>query len=213
MEAKVEDAARAGRGVFARVTDAVARVIGLAMAAFHLYTAFTVSFTPMIQRSVHLAFGLALLFLITPTGKTAGRWDIALRWLSAAASAFVTIYAAIEFTNPEIFRVIDPTPLDIACGTLLVLLLLEATRRTAGLSLAIVAFAFFLYAFLGSHPPGLLGHPGFEYSQVIASLYLRLEGIFGTATGSSATYVYVFVLFGAVMMRLGGGDFFINLAL
>jgi TRAP transporter 4TM/12TM fusion protein len=58
-----------------------------------------------------------------------------------------------------------------------------------------------------------LGHPGFEYSQVIASLYIRLEGIFGTATGASATYVYVFVLFGAVMMRMGGGDFFIKLAL
>ncbi|MFZ9635728.1 MAG: TRAP transporter permease, partial [Alphaproteobacteria bacterium] len=138
--------------------------------------------------------------------------DLALRWVLAAAGVAVTTYAAVEFTNPGIFRVIDPTWLDIAGGTVLLLLLLEATRRTAGPSLAIIALAFVLYAVFGASLPGFLGHPGFEYPAIIASLYIRLEGIFGTATGASATYVYVFVLFGAVMMRMGGGDFFIDLA-
>jgi TRAP transporter 4TM/12TM fusion protein len=196
----------------ARVASAVAKVIALAMAGFHLYTAFTVPFSPMVQRGVHLAFALSLLFLITPSGPNAGRWDLAGRWGAALVSLFVTIYAAVEFTNPGVFRVIDPTNLDIVCGTLLLALLLESTRRTAGPSLAIVAFVFFLYAFAGPYLPGLLGHPGFDYPTVISSLYIRLEGVFGTATGASATYIYVFVLFGAFMMRMGGGDFFINLA-
>ena len=97
-------------------------------------------------------------------------------------------------------------------GTILVVLLLEATRRVAGASLAIIALIFIVYAFVGPWLPGLLGHPGFEYSQVVSSMYIRLEGIFGTALGASATYVYVFILFGAFMIRMGGGDFFINLA-
>jgi len=187
-------------------------VVALAMAAFHLYTAFTVVYSPMIQRSIHLAFGLALLFLITPAWKGAPRWDLWFRCGAAVAGVVVTLYAAIEFTAPDIRRVIDPTTLDLVFGSVLVLLLVEATRRTAGPSLAIVAVCFFAYAFLGPVLPGLLGHPGFTYGQVISSMYIRLEGIFGTATGASATYIYVFILFGAFMMRMGGGDFFIRLA-
>ena len=190
----------------------LARAIALGMAAFHIYTAFTVTFSPMIQRGVHLAFALSLLFLITPATGLPRAADIALRVVLAVASVLTTVYAAVEFTNPGVFRVIDPTWLDIAGGTVLLGLLLEATRRTAGPSLAIIALLFVLYALFGANLPGLLGHPGFDYPQIIASLYIRLEGIFGTAIGASATYVYVFVLFGAVMIQMGGGDFFIDLA-
>jgi len=186
--------------------------VALAMAGFHLYTALTVVYSPMIQRGVHLAFALALLFLITPAREGAGRWDLWFRILAAIAGVVVTVYAAVEFTAPAIRRVIDPTTTDLVFGTILVLLLVEATRRTAGLSLALVALCFFGYAFVGPWLPGLLGHPGFTYAQVISSIYIRLEGIFGTATGSSATYIYVFILFGAFLMRMGGGDFFIQLA-
>jgi TRAP-type uncharacterized transport system fused permease subunit len=119
----------------------------------------------------------------------------------------VTVYAGVEFTNPGIFRAIDPTRLDIVFGTILVVLLLEATRRVAGASLAIIALIFMVYAFVGPWVPGLLGEPGFEYWQVVSSMYIRLEGIFGTALGASATYVYVFILFRAFMIRMGGGDF------
>lgn len=143
-----------------RVTSVAAKAIALAMAGFHLYTAFTVVFSPMIQRSVHLAFALSLLFLISPSGYALGRWELMSRWLAAIAGVFVTVYAAVEFTNPEIFRVIDPTVLDIVNGTILLFLLLEAVRRTAGTSLAVVALVFFVYAFVGPSLPGLLGHPG-----------------------------------------------------
>lgn len=189
-----------------------AAALGLGMAVFHLYTALTVVFSPMIQRSVHLAFALALLFAITPNGPRAGILDLAVRILAAIAGAAVCVYAAVEFTSPGILRVIDPTSLDLVLGTVLVLVLLEATRRTAGPSLAIVAGIFLIYAFVGPHLPGLLGHDGFSYSQVVSSMFIRLEGIFGTALGASATYIYVFILFGSFMMRMGGGDFFIKLA-
>jgi TRAP transporter 4TM/12TM fusion protein len=206
---KVEEGSAAETPSILRI---LARAIALGMAGFHLYTAFTVTFSPMIQRGVHLAFALSLLFLITPAPGLPRAVDLGLRVLLAVAGVFTTVYAAVEFTNPGIFRVIDPTWLDIAGGTVLLGLLLEATRRTAGPSLAVIALLFVLYALFGANLPGLLGHPGFDYPQIIASLYIRLEGIFGTATGASATYVYVFVLFGAVMIQMGGGDFFIDLA-
>jgi TRAP transporter 4TM/12TM fusion protein len=196
----------------ARIVAALAKLVALGMAAFQLYTAITVSFSPMVQRSVHLAFALCLLYLIMPTRPRAGTIDLALRCVAAALSVLVTVYAAVEFTNPGIFRAIDPTAVDIVFGTILVVLLLEATRRVAGPSLAIIALLFLVYAFVGPWLPGLLGHPGFDYSQVVSSMYVRLEGIFGTALGASATYVYVFILFGAFMIRMGGGDFFIHLA-
>jgi TRAP transporter 4TM/12TM fusion protein len=199
-------------GALERGMQATATLVALGMAAFQLYTAFTIVFSPMIQRSVHLAFALALLYLITPAYTGAGRWDRYLRCLAAAAGVAGAVYAAVEFTAPDVLRVIDPTWLDLGMGTLLTLLVLEATRRSAGLSLALVAFCFFAYAFVGPSLPGLLGHPGFSYPMVISSMYIRLEGIFGLATGASATYIYIFVLFGAFMMRMGGGDFFIRLA-
>ena len=195
-----------------RLLRALAKTIALAMAAFQLYTAVTVTFSPMIQRSVHLAFALALLYLVTPTRPGAGRVDLAARCIAAALGVLVTVYAAVEFTNPGIFRAIDPTTTDIVFGTILVVLLLEATRRVAGVSLAAIAGLFLVYAFVGPWLPGLLGHPGFSYSEVVSSMYIRLEGIFGTALGASATYVYAFILFGAFMIRMGGGDFFIQLA-
>jgi TRAP transporter 4TM/12TM fusion protein len=206
------DGASLGRTGFERGVSATAKAIALAMAAFQLFTAITVNFSPMVQRSVHLGFALSLLFLVTPTRPGSGRRDLVARCVAAFASIVVTLYAAIEFTNPGIFRAIDPTPADIVFGSVLVVLLTEATRRTAGASLAIIAMSFFAYAFVGPWLPGLLGHPGFSYSEVISSMYVRLEGIFGTALGASATYVYVFILFGAFMMRMGGGDFFIKLA-
>jgi len=195
-----------------RAIVAIAKAVALAMALFQLYTAITVPFSPMVQRSLHLAFALCLLYLIVPTRPGAGRLDLALRCVAAVLGVVVTVYAAVEFTNPGIFRATDPTPLDIAFGPVLVVLLLEATRRVAGPSLAIIALVFLVYAFVGPWLPGLLGHPGFDYSQVVSSMYIRLEGIFGTALGASATYVYVFILFGAFMIRMGGGDFFIHLA-
>lgn len=195
-----------------RMVRAAARAIALSMAAFQLYTAITVTFSPMIQRSVHLAFALSLLYLITPTRAGAGRVDLAARCIAAVLGVVVTLYAAVEFTNPGVFRAIDPTATDIVFGTILVVLLLEATRRVAGPSLAIIAGVFLVYAFVGPWLPGLAGHPGFSYAEVISSMYIRLEGIFGTALGASATYVYVFILFGAFIIRMGGGDFFIKLA-
>jgi TRAP-type uncharacterized transport system fused permease subunit len=163
-----------------RAVGAFAKAVALGMAAFQLYTAITVSFSPMTQRSLHLAFALCLLYLITPTRPRSGAIDLALRCAAAALSVLVTVYAAVEFTNPGIFRAIDPTKVDIVFGTILVVLLLEATRRVAGASLAVIALIFIIYAFVGPWLPGLLGHPGFQYSEVVSSMYIRLEGIFGT---------------------------------
>jgi TRAP-type uncharacterized transport system fused permease subunit len=137
-----EDTAPAPPSRAARIVGAVAKAVALAMATFQLYTAITVSFSPMVQRSLHLAFALCLLYLVTPSWPRRGSIDTTLRCAAAALSVLVTAYAAVEFTNPGIFRAIDPTTLDIVFGTILVVLLLEATRRAAGASLALIALLF-----------------------------------------------------------------------
>jgi TRAP-type uncharacterized transport system fused permease subunit len=131
LEAELPTASARGSS---SVVDVIAKVVALAMAAFQLYTALTVNFSPMMQRSLHLAFALCLLYLVVPSRPGAGRLDLTLRCIAAALSVLVTVYAAVEFTNPGIFRAIDPTSLDIVFGTILVVLLLEATRRVAGAS-------------------------------------------------------------------------------
>src|SRR5688500_15071478 len=93
---------------FARGVGILAKAVALAMAAFQLYTALTVTFSPMMQRSLHLAFALCLLYLVVPTRPGSRRVDLALRCVAAALSVLVTVYAAVEFTNPGIFRAIDP---------------------------------------------------------------------------------------------------------
>ena len=135
----------------AGATATVIFAVSLAWALFQLWYASPLPFALRVgvlndteARSLHLAFALCLLYLIMPTRPRAGTIDLALRCVAAALSVVVTVYAAVEFTNPGIFRAIDPTRLDILFGTILVVLLLEATRRVAGLASAVLLAAVYV---------------------------------------------------------------------
>ncbi len=191
----------------------LALAVALAMSAFQFYTAVTILYSPFVQRGIHLAFAMAIGFLIYPftpraKGPVASLLDIAL----AAAGAAVGIYAAVSISDAGVLRVINPTTWDYVMGTACILLALELTRRAAGPSLAVTALLFVLYALFGDLVPGTLGHPGFTYKRVLGFVFLQEGGIFGTALGTAATFIFIFVLFGMFMMRLGGGEFFIDLA-
>jgi TRAP transporter 4TM/12TM fusion protein len=192
---------------------AAALAVAVGMSLFQFYTAVTIIYTPFVQRGVHLAFAAALGFLIYPrrAGAT-GRWASVADLLLAAAGAAVGLYAAASLSEAGVLRVINPTPWDFVMGTACILLLLELTRRAAGSSLALTALGFLLYALLGQYLPGIFGHPGFSYKRVLGFVFLQEGGIFGTALGTAATFIFIFVLFGMFMMRLGGGEFFIDLA-
>jgi len=160
-------------------------------------------------------FLLPLAFLLFPATKKSPQnkvttLDIVLAILAVAVGVLIVlehrrIEVRWEHVTPVFFR-------EYSLGTVAILLVLEATRRAVTPILAILAAAFLLYLPLGPYMPGILGHSGFSYPRIVELLYLLSdEGIYGIVTGISATYVFLFVLFGAFMLRTGTGAFIIDL--
>ena len=186
--------------------------IALGMTAFQLWTAAVGTLPGVIQRSVHLAFALALGFMFYPAVKTARHrrlpwYDLILAVLGAWAALYVTV----NFTA-LIGRVGAPEPTDIAMGILLIALVLEGTRRAVGLWLPGITVVFLAYAFVGPWMPEIFSHRGYSIRRVVGQLYLTTEGLFGIPLGVSATFVFAFVLFGAVLERTGAGEYLIRIA-
>ncbi len=186
--------------------------VALAMTAFQVWTAATGTLPGVMQRSVHLAFAIALVFMFYPAVKTARH--LRLPWYDLALGA-VGIYAALYVTihyEEVIQRVGMPTATDIAAGVVLIVLVLEGTRRAVGLWLPGITVVFVAYAFLGPWMPEVISHRGYSVRRVVGQLYLTTEGLFGIPLGVSATFVFAFVLFGALLERTGAGEYLIRMA-
>jgi TRAP transporter 4TM/12TM fusion protein len=192
----------------------VAAVIAVGMSTFHLFTAGFGVLTASVQRSIHLAFALTLIFLLVPRSARAERVRVPLSdWVLVAVSIVSCLYITMNWEAlSEASRIASPNTIDIVLGITATLLVLEATRRTAGIALPLVAITFILYGFAGQYLPGILAHPGIPLDQFVGMNYLFTEGIFGAALGVSATFVVVFIIFGAFLEESGGGKFFIDLA-
>ncbi len=188
-------------------------VLALAMACFQLYTAFFGTLTATLQRSVHLSFAMTLCFLFYPRSKrskvkTIPFYDFLLAWIAGCSALYVTI-----FYKTLVTRIGSPTTVDLVMGVLTLLLILEATRRAVGLPLVIIASLFILYGFIGPYLPELIAHRGYGFRRVVDHLYLTMEGIFGIPLWVSSTFVYAFVLFGAIFERSGAGTYLLKLAM
>ena len=199
--------------VFKNPLHIIVAVICGAFSLFHLYTAAFGAFPPQIQRSVHLGFALFLIFILYPATSKGSRsklpwWDV----LLAFAGAWVCAYIIINYER-IVLDVDLPSIVDYVHATAAILLLLEATRRIVGMPIALVAVCFLCYAFFGQHLPGLAGHGGFSVKRILSHMYLTTEGIFGVPLGVSASFVFLFILFGAFLHSTGLGKFFIDLAL
>jgi TRAP transporter 4TM/12TM fusion protein len=186
--------------------------VALGMTAFQLWTAAVGPLPGVLQRSVHLTFAIALVFLFYPAAKQARQrrlpwYDLVLAAAGAYAAAYVTIHH-----EALIQRVGTPAPLDVWMGTLLIVLVLEGTRRAVGLWLPLITTLFLAYAFVGPWMPELLSHRGYTVRRVVGQLYLTTEGLFGIPLAVSATFVFAFVLFGAVLERTGAGEYLIRVA-
>ena len=201
------------------------RVVGtllIVLSCFHYYTAGFGLLRETTHRGIHLAFVLGLIFLVFPLRKAmlahAHRHSLLAPggvplydWLLAAAIAASVLYIPWIFDDLA-FRVGNPLPLDVAMGSVLVVLLLEATRRAMGWPLPVIAIVFMVYALAGPAFPGLLQHSGASWPVLVNHLYLTSQGIYGIAVGVVATYVFHFVLFGVLATRIGLGKLFIDIA-
>jgi TRAP transporter 4TM/12TM fusion protein len=182
--------------------------VAIAMSLFHLYTAYGIV-RPEYLRSIHLAFVLFLAFLIFPAARRFRHrvmwWD----WLLAIAGVATTVYLIAG--GDEFFdRSIVPNDWDIVFGVVLVLLIMEAMRRTTGWILPFVTTCFLLYAFFGEVLPPPWTHKDYEIPRLVGHMYMTLEGIYGTALSVSSTLIILFTIYGAFLQFSGAGKFYID---
>ncbi|MCG9650724.1 TRAP transporter permease [Vibrio brasiliensis] len=163
-------------------------------------------------RSIHLMFAVFLAFTAYPAMKNSPRDRIpVVDWLLALAGSFSAAYIYIFYTELA-NRSGAPTTFDIVIAVSGMLLLLEATRRALGPPLMVVAAVFLLYTFGGPHMPDVIAHKGASLNKAMSHLWLTTEGVFGVALGVSTSFVFLFVLFGAMLERAGAGAYFIKVA-
>jgi TRAP transporter 4TM/12TM fusion protein len=187
-------------------------IIAIVWSCFQIYVIFTGFLDPMILYPIHTVFGIALGFLIKPLSvknPILRGLDFVLVFLIG----WVGLYAIFNFerVSTRIPFVHALEPMDYAVGIILVLLLLEVCRRTVGYSLTIVAVVSVIYAFGGSHLPGLLGHRGLSLEGFVDLQAFSNNGVYGLPVGVSAELVFYFILFGSFLERSGGGALFSDL--
>lgn len=203
-----ESAFRRLSGFQMRLVSSIAILFSL----FQLYTGAMGILPAQLQRSIHLTFVFVLVYLLYPSSskmrKDSIHWaDIALAILGGASTLYVTLnYEAL------LYRAGDYVTLDILIGGIAILLVLEGARRVVGLPIAIIASVFLLYAKVGPYMPGFLNHRGYSVERIISHMYYTTEGVLGVPIGVAATFIFLFILFGAFLEKTGIGKFFIDLA-
>lgn len=185
--------------------------IAVVSTLFHLYSAYAIVPTQPL-RYIHVGFVLVLCFLLFPL---ATRFRNAIRWwdvVAAIACVGILGYALMggeEFTD----RAAVPDRMDVVLGVIFIVLLLEATRRTTGWIMPVVAILFIVYALVGPHLPPPWTHRGYTVSRLVGHLFITLEGIFGVAVDVSSTLIIMFTIYGAFLQHSGAGKFFIDFSL
>lgn len=189
-------------------------ILTVGMAVFHFYTAGFGLLPAQKQGAVHIAFAVALVYLLYPMKGSAkdGRIPIYDFVLSIIA-VIPLIYLVHQIDTIAMERSGLPTDLDIGMGILFIVTLLEATRRISNPILPILAIVALLYCSFGRSMPTILAHRGFSISRIVNHMYLGTEGIFGTPLEVSSTFVFMFILFGSVLEKTGLGKFIIDLSL
>lgn len=210
---------------FRKVPPNTALVIGgllLALSAFHYYTAGFGLLRETTHRGIHLAFVLGLIFLVFAARKSEAATVHASTpwrpggvplydWICAVAVAAASLYVPYIFED-LVFRVGNPSTLDVIMGSITIVLMIEATRRSIGWGLPLIALFAMVYAIFGPWFPGIFLHPGASWSVLVNHLYLTSQGVYGVALGVVATYVFHFVLFGVLATRVGLGRLFLGVA-
>ena len=193
-----------GRPLLARFIS----VIAISLSLFQLYTAGFGAMTALVQRAVHLAAILTMAFILHPARRNRSLpFDLILAALAVGCCAYV-----IFNLNAIYDRQGDWILMDILVGALGVLLVLEACRRVIGRVMSGICALLLLYAYFGPYMPDLFAHKGYSIERIATTLFLTTEGIFGVPIGVAATFVFIFILFGAFLEVSGGGNFFIDLA-
>ncbi|MDE5412211.1 MAG: TRAP transporter permease [Bacillaceae bacterium] len=182
--------------------------IAVVGALFHLYVLNFHPIEPWVFRSIHLALGAVLGFILFKSWKTSKKVNV-VDWLLIAATLYVTFYI---YTNVSalLFRFgVMPQTQDTIVAVLGLIIVLELTRRTSGWTLPILAGVFILYAFAGPWLPGILNHNGYSFGRFVTYIF-GTDGVFGVTLDVSSKYILLFIIFGAFLQMSGVGKYFID---
>jgi len=186
--------------------------IAIVFSIFQIGSSWFSTMPAQLLRAIHLVFVLVLAFLLYPATRSMSRkkmhWsDVVLGALSAAVVGYIVVnYQAL------ILRAGDYTSLDVIVGICGIILVLEACRRVVGVPFLVLIGVFLLYAYFGPYMPGFLNHRGYSIERIVTHIFYTTEGILGIPLGVCATFIFLFILFGAFLEKTGIGKFFIDLA-
>lgn len=186
----------------------------LAFSCFQLYTSIFGILTAQLQRSIHLGFALALIFLLFPARKRqlskhkVTLFDLILSIISVVVGAYWPLNI-----DQLVMQAGQLTTVDFYIGLAALILVLEATRRTVGLPITVIAGLFLIYALYGPYMPGFIAHRGLSLERLVQTMFFTTEGILGTPLGVSSTFIFLFLLFGSFLIKTGVGEYFNDLAL
>src|SRR3954465_4080223 len=208
---RAEEVIEQEEGVQNKFTGAMAvfiTLVAIAMSLFHLYASYEIVRTEVL-RATHVAFVLFLTFLIFPVARRFRHrvmpWDWLLALLGVAVCGYL-IWQGDDFFD----RSITPNDWDVFFGVALIVLVMEAMRRSTGWIMPVITFCFLLYAFFGPSLPPPWTHKGHEIPRLIGHMYMTLEGIFGVAVDVSSSLIILFTIYGAFLQYSGAGKFYID---
>jgi TRAP transporter 4TM/12TM fusion protein len=177
---------------------------------FSVFQIVTAAFSPLsssVVRAVHVGFLLVLAFVLHPPMRQRG-----IGWIVGAAAFLGGLYHWV-FEAALVQRAGDMTQTDMVVGILLIVLVFEAARRIMGFALPLICLVFLLYGLFGQYLPGALAHRGYGLDQIVSQLSFGTEGIYGTPTYVSSSYIFLFILFGAFLEQAGMITLFTDFAL
>jgi TRAP transporter 4TM/12TM fusion protein len=193
----------------------VATLLAVALSAYALYWVVAIV-QAQVYRVSFLLLALVLSFLLFPAVRGSRGRVTALDWTLIAVSIAGLAWPIVDFDR-FVYRAAEPTAVDLICGTLTIVAVLEATRRTVGWILPLSAIGFILYGLYGPLLDliglGIFAHRGYAIDRLVGSLYMTLEGMFGVPLDVAATYIVLFTIYGAVLQFSGAGQFFLDWAM
>ncbi|MEI0486884.1 TRAP transporter permease [Brachyspira intermedia] len=185
--------------------------ISVVFCLFQLYSILSGKITAQIVRATHLSFVMLLAYLLFPMKKDMPNdklpwYDVILAVIGAASWAYISFNFEALIRRAGIY-----TTTDVIIGIIGILLVFEACRRIVGLPILIISIVFIIYALFGAYAPGFLNHRGYSLQRLVSHLFYNTEGIMGTPIGASATFIFLFIFFGALLDKTGIGQFFIDI--
>ena len=186
-------------------------VISVAFCLFQLYSILSGKITAQVVRATHLAFVMVLAYLLFPMKKDMPKdklpwYDVIIAIVGACSWLYISINFDSLVRRAGIYNTTD-----IIIGIVGILILFEACRRIVGTPILIISLVFIVYALFGAYAPGFLNHRGYSIQRLVSHLYYNTEGIMGTPIGASATFIFLFIFFGALLDKTGIGQFFIDI--